>query len=119
MVKLDEENESLWNIDFDGVVSKEGLGEGVWIFNSQTRKAEGNSYKLNFQCINNIAEYEALILELQLLKKLGVKIISVYGDSELIIKQIKGEYLAKHPRLRDYMNAILDFIERLLSMIYL
>jgi hypothetical protein len=32
----------------------------------------------------------------------------VRGDFELIIKKIKGEYLAKHPRLRAYKNVFLD-----------
>jgi hypothetical protein len=32
----------------------------------------------------------------------------VRGDSELIIKQVKGEYAAKHPRLRAYQNVVLD-----------
>jgi hypothetical protein len=33
------------------------------------------------------------------------------GDSELIIKHIKGEYYAKHPRLTAYKNVVLDFLE--------
>lgn len=105
-----EENKPLWNMDFNGAVSKERLRVGVWVFNSQTRKVEGHSYKLNFQCRNNIVEYEALILGLQLLKKFGAKRISIHGDSELIIKQIKGEYSAKHPRLVTYRNVVLDFL---------
>lgn len=69
-----------------------------------------HSYKLNFHCTNNIAEYEALLLGLKLLKKLGAKSIVVHGDSKLIIKQIKGEYVANHPRLRNYKNVVLDFL---------
>ena len=46
------------------------------------------------------------MLGLQLLKKLGAKITIVQGDSELIIKQVKWEYVAKHPRLRAYRNAV-------------
>jgi len=97
-----------WSMDFDGVVSKEGVGAGVWLHNHRTRYSENHSYKLNFQCTNNIAEYEALMLGLKLLKRVGAKQIMVRGDSELIIKQIKGEYAAKHPRLRAYRNVVLD-----------
>ena len=43
--------------------------------------AEVHSYRLNFQCTNNIAEYEALLLGLHLLKKSGAKRIKVHGDS--------------------------------------
>jgi ribonuclease HI len=98
-------------MDFDGAVSKEGVGAGVWVHNHKARYSETHSYKLNFQCTNNIGEYEALILGLKLLKKLGAKRIMVRGDSELIIKQIKGEYSAKHPRLRAYRNDVLDFLQ--------
>jgi ribonuclease HI len=48
------------------------------------------------------------MLGLNLLKRVGAKQIMVRGDSELIIKQIKGEYAVKHPRLRAYMNVVLD-----------
>lgn len=51
-----------------------------------------SSYKLVFECSNNEAEYEALIVGVKILKKFGEKKISVYGDSDLVIKQVKGEY---------------------------
>jgi ribonuclease HI len=51
------------------------------------------------------------MLGLNLLKKVGAKQIMVRGDSELIIKQIKGEYAAKHPCLRAYRNATLDALK--------
>lgn len=92
MVEKDTQFEPLWNMDFDGAFSKEGFGARVWVSNSGNNHVEGNSYKINFQCINNIAEYQALILGLQLLKNIGAKRISIHGDSELIIKKIKGEY---------------------------
>jgi ribonuclease HI len=95
-------------MDFDGAVSKEGVAAGVLLHNHRTRYLENHSYKLNFQCTNNIAEYEALMLGLKLLKRVGAKQIMVRGDSELIIKQIKGEYVVKHPRLRSYRNVVLD-----------
>ena len=58
-----------------------------------------------------MAEYEALMLSVKLLKKVGAKQIMVMVYSELIIKQIKGEYAAKHPRLRVYRNAALDALK--------
>lgn len=42
-------------------------------------------------------EYEALILGLQMVRKLGAKRVSITGDSEFIIKQIKGEYSVNIP----------------------
>ena len=50
---------------------------------------------------NNVAEYRALITALEEAKKLGTKRIVIRGDSELIIKQMKGEYRVKHPDMKD------------------
>eukprot|EP00253_Pinus_taeda_P016840 PITA_16840 len=103
---LDEE-EGLWTMEFDGALGK-GFGISMWIHGTlhQSCKIPQNvrlsSYKLAFDCSNYEAEYEALIDGLKLLKKLGAKRISVYRDSELVIKQVKGEYQAKHPRMRAY-----------------
>jgi len=69
------------------------------------------SYKLAFDCSNNEAEYEALITDPNILKKLGAKMISVYGDLELVIKKVKGEYQAKHLRMRAYRKSVLDILK--------
>ena len=45
------------------------------------------------------------------MKKLGAKRIKVHGDSELIIKQVNGEYSDKHPRLRAYKNDFMDLLK--------
>ena len=90
-------------MDFDGSLKKEEVGIEIWIHNPlhQPGKVPKNvilcSYKLAFDCSNNEVEYEALIIGLKILKKLGARIISVYGDSELVIKQVKEEYQAKNP----------------------
>jgi ribonuclease HI len=50
---------------------------------------------------NNVAEYKALIAALQEAKKLGAKNLQIRGDSELIIRQMRGEYRVKNADLRD------------------
>ena len=49
---------------------------------------------------NNVAEYTALITALQEALKLKAKSITIRGDSELVIKQMRGEYKVKHPDLK-------------------
>src|SRR3954467_6437541 len=49
---------------------------------------------------NNVAEYKALVTALQEARKLGAKKIIIRGDSELVIKQMRGEYRVKHPDLK-------------------
>jgi ribonuclease HI len=49
---------------------------------------------------NNVAEYRALIIAMEKAKELGAKKIIIRGDSELIIKQMRGEYRVKHPDMK-------------------
>lgn len=49
---------------------------------------------------NNVAEYRALITALEEAKKLGARKIIIRGDSELVIKQIRGEYRVKNAGLK-------------------
>ena len=83
----------MWHLDFDGSVNILGAGVGVWIYNLENDHSEGHAFRLNFKCTNNMAEYEALVLGLRIVRKLGAKSVSIMGDSEVIIKKVKGEYL--------------------------
>ena len=44
------------------------------------------AYKLRFPCSNNEVEYEALLIGLKAAKRLGLKKLKVFMDSELVIK---------------------------------
>ena len=76
---------------FDGSCSKEGFGVGI-VFISPTKEVIPLSYKLEFDTTNNINEYEALMLGLKAAKNMGIDKNFVFGDSELIIHQIKNIY---------------------------
>ena len=71
---LEDEN-GLWSMDFDGNLEKYGAGIGIWVRNPfhQQSKVPTNvrlcSYNLAFDCTNNEAEYEALIIGLNILKE--------------------------------------------------
>src|SRR5215217_5391351 len=49
---------------------------------------------------NNVAEYTALIEGLSLAAELGVKKLQIFSDSELMVKQMNGEYKVKNEDLR-------------------
>ncbi|KAA3474422.1 RNA-directed DNA polymerase-like protein [Gossypium australe] len=61
-------------------------------------------YRLSFdfQTFNNVAEYEALILGLQLAPRLRVKELIIYIDSQFVAKQMNDEYEVKKPSLKKY-----------------
>ena len=49
---------------------------------------------------NNVAEYRALITAMEEAKRLGAKKIVIRGDSELIVRQMLGQYRVKHPDMK-------------------
>jgi ribonuclease HI len=49
---------------------------------------------------NNVAEYRALLLGLARARELGASEVEVVGDSELIAKQVSGEYKVRHETMR-------------------
>ena len=50
---------------------------------------------------NNVAEYSALIAGLEKALELGVDDLEVVSDSELMVKQMRGEYKVKNRALQD------------------
>jgi ribonuclease HI len=60
---------------------------------------EGN--KRIGETTNNRAEYEALVRALEVAAEYGFDEVEVRGDSELIVKQVRGEYDTNNPELRE------------------
>ena len=68
-------------------------------------------YKLEFQTTNNIVDYEALILGLRATKDLGIQQLTVFGDSDLMVQQVKDVYWVKQTLLKVYHNEVWDLID--------
>ncbi|PKU64668.1 hypothetical protein MA16_Dca014522 [Dendrobium catenatum] len=60
------------------------------------------SYHLSEPCINNEAEYEALIIDLELAILMEIKVIKIFSDSQLLINQVAGTYKVLNPNLSKY-----------------
>ncbi len=50
---------------------------------------------------NNVAEYRALLLGIERAAELGASELELVGDSELVVRQVKGEYKVKDATLRE------------------
>ena len=59
---------------------------------------------------NNEAEYSALIFGLKSLIKLSILNIVIYSDSELVVKQINGDYKVKNDRMKKLYNKTLSLL---------
>jgi ribonuclease HI len=108
--KYEKVSNKAWKMNFDGAHSRSG--KEAWIvLKSPTGKTFNFSYRLEFDATNNVAEYDALFLGLEIAKDMGIEILNVKGDSDLVILQVKNKYACKSERLRRYRNAIWDVIE--------
>jgi len=50
------------------------------------------AFSLAESCSNNIAEYNTLLIRMQLAEDIGIKHLETYDDSKLIINQVRGDY---------------------------
>ena len=49
---------------------------------------------------NNVAEYRALLRGVQAARELGADELEIVNDSELVARQLTGEYKVKHPSMK-------------------
>jgi ribonuclease HI len=103
VLSVEEGKLDWWIMYFDGAINVCGNGAGAMII-SPDKKHYPVLVKLQFGCTNNTAEYEACILGLEVALELNIKKIDVYGDSMLIIFQVKGEWQTKKEKLRPYQK---------------
>ncbi|MGI6704413.1 MAG: ribonuclease HI family protein [Clostridia bacterium] len=74
-------------------------GIGIVIYDAEEVLVAQISRYIGIQT-NNVAEYYALIRGLEEVKALGARRVDIYMDSELVVKQIKGEYRVKNEGLK-------------------
>ncbi|XP_017979866.1 PREDICTED: uncharacterized protein Mb2253c-like [Theobroma cacao] len=64
--------------------------------------------RLNFNCTNNMAEYEVLVMGLQAAIDMRIDMIEVYGDSALVICQMRGEWETRDSKLIPYQKLVTE-----------
>ena len=60
---------------------------------------------------NNVAEYRALLLGIERAAALGARRLELIGDSELIVRQVNGEYKVKDEALRELHRQVRKALE--------
>ena len=60
------------------------------------------------EATNNVAEYRAMLLGIELAKELGADEVALIGDSELIVQQVRGRYKVKQDHLRPLQTKVID-----------
>ncbi|GFS40591.1 hypothetical protein Acr_00g0069450 [Actinidia rufa] len=94
-----------WILFVDGSSNQHGCGAGLVI---QTPSGEQMEYaiRIGFKATNNEAEYEALLAGLRIAVELGAQSLEIFSDSQLVVNQVQGDYLAKDARMMAYLGEV-------------
>ncbi|XP_062119432.1 uncharacterized protein LOC133833606 [Humulus lupulus] len=100
----------LWKIFVDGASNENGVGAVIILISPQGQQLQ-SSLHFQFEASNNEAEHKAMLAELHLARKVGAANIEVHSDSQLVVKQILGEYQTKGEKMAAYMTRTQDLLQ--------
>nr|XP_012466265.1 unnamed protein product [Gossypium raimondii] len=113
----DSQENCPWRLNFEGASNVVGNRIGAVLVSSNGYHYPFTS-KLDFDCTNNIAEYEACIMGIWAAIERKIKILEVYGDSTMVIYQLKGEWKMRDPKLIHYRKLVLELIKEFDSIAF-
>ena len=87
-----------WKVFVDGIVNQRGTGVGLVVVPPK-RIIIQKSIRLGFSATNNKAKYEALLVGMAMVQKMGGRIVEIFLDSRLVAGQVKGELEARDVRM--------------------
>ncbi|GKU88722.1 hypothetical protein SLEP1_g2951 [Rubroshorea leprosula] len=96
-----------WTLYVDGASSSKGSGADALLIGPDGYRSE-HALKFNFDATNNMAEYEALLLGLQLALELKLSAIQVYSDSQLVVNQINSICEVVDPVMIKYVALVAE-----------
>ena len=89
----------------DGASNQKGAGVGLVLISHKKVIVE-KSLRLDFSTMNNKAKYEALMMGLVMVQRMGGKSVRVFSDLRLVVSQVKGEFEAKDERMQGYLSQV-------------
>ncbi|XP_068317057.1 uncharacterized protein [Pyrus communis] len=100
-----------WTMFFDGSSRADKAGAGV-VFMLPQRQVLPYSFRLNELCSNNVTEYQALIIGLQMAIDMEITNLERYGDSKLIINQLLTKYELRKDNLVPYFRLATQLLQK-------
>ena len=101
--KNTRDQEDLWTINTDGSSTQKGGGAGI-VITSPEKDVLKYGVQLKFPITNNETEYEALLTGLRIARALGAENIVLKSDSQLVIRQVRGDFEAKETKMQKYLK---------------
>jgi ribonuclease HI len=106
-------SDDYWKLHFDGG-SRGNPGPAAygWVLHRPDGSEAARGCESLGVATNNVAEYTGLVRGLEHAAEAGVSGLRVFGDSELIIKQLKGEYRVKNAALKPLYERATQLLSR-------
>ena len=101
-----------WELYVDGAANQRGSGVGLVLVSPEKITIE-KSLRLSFSATNNEVEYEALLMGMMMVQKMGGKAVKVFSDSKLVVGQVRGDLEARDPRMQEYLCQIRSIREKI------
>ncbi|XP_022883783.1 uncharacterized protein LOC111400613 [Olea europaea var. sylvestris] len=99
---------AMWEILIDGASNSSSLGAGVIIISPDMLINIQCALRFEFEANNNKAEYEAVIIAMELAINLELENIKIYSDSQLVVEQIEGTFDRKDEKMSLYCLKVHD-----------
>ena len=101
-----------WSVHTNGSSNKQASEIGVVLCSLEGDEIEC-MVRLDFPITNNEAEYEALVVGLDLAKAAGATSVIVYCDSQVVTSQVNGDYECKGERMKKYLDQVRKCVNKL------
>ncbi len=96
-----------------GARGNPGPAAAAYIVEDESAQAVGSGSRCLGDTTNNVAEYQAVIDGLEAALELGASHVLLLADSELVVRQLNGEYKVKHPNIRPLFAKATGLLDRL------
>jgi ribonuclease HI len=95
----------IWSLYFDSSKSKEGVGASCIIIDLVGNKTL-MACRLEFECTNNTAKYEALLQGLRKALDMNIQNLVAFGDSEIVVRQVRDSIHCLSLHLKSYQSEV-------------
>ena len=115
-----ENQNDVFELYFDGCSKGNPgpAGAGAVLYDVSRKEVASLASYVGDRETNNVAEYQGLVQGLRMALEHGVQRLHVKGDSQLVIRQMRGEYQVKSPSLQVHYKEAKDLAKTFLKIDY-
>ena len=105
----------IWRLSIDGAANTQGSGASLILTSPDGIDVE-YALRFGFQASNNEAEYETVIVGLNLAHSMEANQLEVNNDSQLVVRQIEDSYEAKGEKMILYLKKVRELLKKFIQV---